>query len=82
MRVALWIANMLKAETLAGRKADGTVALPSHLSPGHKDMEGWRHAWPKAGAGSGDRCFVFTEDCEDTLLTCSLVTYNLQPPTH
>ena len=37
MRVALWIANMLKAETLAGRKADGTVALPSHLSPGHKD---------------------------------------------
>ena len=51
MRVALWIANMLKVETLAGRKAEGTVALPSHLSPGHKDMEGWRHAWPKAGAG-------------------------------
>ena len=37
MRVALWIANMLKAETLAGRKAEGTVALPSHLSPGYND---------------------------------------------
>ena len=35
MRVALCMANMLKAETLAGRKADGTVAFPSHLSPDH-----------------------------------------------
>ena len=42
----------------------------------------WATMGPRAGAGSGDRCFVFTEDCEDTLLTWSLVTYNLQPPTH
>ena len=28
---------MLKADTLAGRKADGTVALPSHLSPEHRN---------------------------------------------
>ena len=40
MRVALWIANMLKEDTLAGRKVDGIIALPSHLSPDDDDNDG------------------------------------------
>ena len=40
MGVALWMANMLNEETLAGRKLEGTTASPFHRSPWQKSNDG------------------------------------------
>ena len=40
MGVALWMANMLNEETLAGRKLEGTTASPFHRSPWQRSDNG------------------------------------------
>ena len=55
MRVALWIANMLKEDTLAGRKVGGIIALPSHLSPDDNDDDGGRFGRAKKSVRQNNR---------------------------